>query len=47
MFHHLVCKNSQKTWQMHFMAVRKSRKRVIYWDVEDSAFTAAERDAKF
>ena len=35
--------------QMHFMAVKKSRKRcgfVIYSYFEDSAFTAVKRDAK-
>ena len=36
--------------QMHFMAVKKSRKRsgfVIYSYLKDSAFTAVKRDAKF
>ena len=35
---------------MHFMAVKKSRKRsgfVLYSYLKDSAFTAVKRDAKF
>ena len=35
---------------MHFMAVKKSRKRfgfVLYSCLKDSAFTAVKRDAEF
>jgi len=45
-----ICEKAQKGKQMHFMAVKKSRKRsgfVIYSYFKDSASTAVERDAKF
>ena len=46
----LVGRMTQKGYkQMHFMAVKKSRKRsgfVIYSYFKDSAFTAVKRDAK-
>ena len=48
---HFVGKKAQKGQQVHFMAVKKLRKRsgfVIYsWYVKDNAFTVVERDAKF
>lgn len=46
----LVGKKGQKGKQMHFTAVKKSRKRsgfVIYSYFKDSAFKAVERHAKF
>ena len=42
----LFCKKAREGEQIHFMAVKKSRKHsgfVIY----DSAFTAVEKDEKF
>ena len=43
-------KKAQKDQQMHFMAVKGSRKRsgfVIYSHLKDSAFTKVKKDAKF
>ena len=45
-----VGKSTQKGYQMHFMAVKKSRKRsgfVIYSLLKDSAFAVVERGASF
>ena len=45
-----VGKSTQKGYQMHFMAVKKSRRRsgfVIYSYLKDSAFAAVERGANF
>ena len=45
-----VGKNSHKGWQMHFLAVKKSRERsgfVIYSYLKGNAFTAVKRPAKF
>ena len=45
-----ICKKTQKGQQMNLTAVKESRKRyglVIYSHLKDSAFTAAERKAKF
>ena len=42
-----VCKKAQRCYKLHFMAVRKSRKRsgfVIYSFLKDSAFTAIKKD---
>ena len=42
-----VCKKAQRGYKLHFMAVRKSRKRsgfVIYSFLKDSAFTAVKKD---
>ena len=41
-----VCKKAQRFYKLHFMAVRKSRKRsgfVIYSCLKDTAFTAVKK----
>jgi len=45
----LVGKRAQNSYQMHFMAVKNSRKHsgiVTYSYLKDSAFTAVKRDVK-
>ena len=46
----LVGKRAQNSYQMHFMAVKNSRKHsgfVTYSYLKDSEYTAVKRDAKF
>ena len=45
-----VCKKAQKDQQLHFMAVKMSRKHsglVIYSYLKDNAITAVKRNAEF
>ena len=46
-----VSKKEQKGEQVHFMAVRKSRQRSVFFEIysylKDRAFTAVERGGKF